>query len=135
MFAWFGFDTTLLYFSLLYLILLYFTSLYFTFPGIIPRMHAFTRLHLLFPHACPKTAIFLLIMWARSWRHVCSSSSMLLITQPIYLVFWRNELLHRLRCYCGAIITRKTRGVARDHLVTISDWPCLQCCFILVPMS
>ena len=32
------------------------------FPGIIPRMHFFTRLHLLFLHACPKKAIFLLII-------------------------------------------------------------------------
>ena len=36
------------------------------FPGIIPRMHVFTRLHLLFLHARPKKAIFLLIIWARS---------------------------------------------------------------------
>ena len=32
------------------------------FSGIIPRMHVFTRLHLLFLHACPKKAIFLLII-------------------------------------------------------------------------
>ena len=37
-----------------------------SFPGIIPRMHVFTRLHLLFLHACPKKAIFLLIIWARN---------------------------------------------------------------------
>ena len=38
------------------------------FPGIIPRMHVFTILHwgLLFLHAWPKKAIFLLIIWARS---------------------------------------------------------------------
>ena len=30
------------------------------FPGIIPRMHVLTRLHLWFLHACPKKAIFLL---------------------------------------------------------------------------
>ena len=36
------------------------------FPGIIPRMHVFTSLHLLFLHACPKKAIFRLIIWARS---------------------------------------------------------------------
>ena len=48
------------------------------FPGVIPRMHVFTRLHLLFLHACPKKAIFLLIICARSSRLVWSSSSMLL---------------------------------------------------------
>ena len=40
------------------------------FPGIIPRMHVFTRLHLLFLLECPKKAIFLLIIWARSSRLV-----------------------------------------------------------------
>ena len=34
-----------------------------SFPDIIPRMQVFTRLHLLFLHACPKKAIFLLIIW------------------------------------------------------------------------
>ena len=40
------------------------------FPDIIPRMQVFTRLHLLFLHACPKKAIFLLIIWARRSRLV-----------------------------------------------------------------
>ena len=33
------------------------------FPSIIPRMHVLTRLQLLFLHACPKKAIFLLIIY------------------------------------------------------------------------
>ena len=40
------------------------------FPRIILRMYVVTRLHLLFLHAWPKKAIFLLIIWARSLRLV-----------------------------------------------------------------
>ena len=40
-----------------------------SFPGIIPRMHVFLDCTL-FLHACPKKAIFLLIIWARSSRLV-----------------------------------------------------------------
>ena len=40
------------------------------FPDIIPRMQVFTRLHLLFLNACPKKAIFVLIIWAWSSRIV-----------------------------------------------------------------
>ena len=42
---------------------------------IIPRMHVFTRLHLLFLHASPKKAIFLLIIWAKSSSWDTSSTN------------------------------------------------------------
>ena len=51
-------------------------------------MHIFTRLHLLFLHACPKRAIFLLVIWAKSSCVVWSSSGILLF------VFFSIQLIH-----------------------------------------
>ena len=45
-------------------------ALLLLFPSIIPIMHVYTRLHLVFLRACPKKVIFLLIISARSSRLV-----------------------------------------------------------------
>ena len=73
----------------------------FHFPGIILRMHVLRRLHLLFLHACPKKAIVLSIIWARSSRLVHHPVCSCLLFSPYNLstAFFGSTTVQLLRAY------------------------------------